>query len=669
MASYLDKAQINTAITDNTKLDLGHQHITTADFMQCNVAYIHEMVPGSKIDVNMESFARLNPLPVPTFGRASMRNRAYFVPFRTIFRAWNDFITDAPHVYSTGKAPSELVQNVPTIANDELCKLFTTNVAQDINSVTGQSLGYVAGSAGPVFDPSTDAWDFYDGQNYCCFTQKGRQFLKVLQSLGYQISWDTTNTTVYSALPILALAKVAADWYFPQPYTNTNEYCNLLRLCNQDINPAAAATFTYLDLFMILDTCAYVQYDSDYFVSAFDVPNQPVANTVSTDFKLVNLDTVGTAYVKYAASAGGAQTLTDVNAGYVGNYSGTANGTSEMFGGANAPFISPSVLGTVPGSSNVMTSPTPISEYLLHALHGLTDYMKRHQLAGSRAMDRYLARFGKALPAEKLNRSNYLGAAMQDIQIGDIMSTSDTTGAPLGAYAGKGITYGNGHFEFSTDEFGYLIILSSIVPATGYFQGIDRQNMRITKTQFWTPEFDSLGNQPVTVDELYVSNNPLMAGSNQFNKDAHDAVFGFVPRYADYKVAHDTLTGNFRIPSLNGTNGTVSSSLGFNAGDSWHLMRTFDDLDFSYDNQGTQTMSANRCVHSLNFMRSRDWSQYKRIFYADSQTNPEELPDNFTVIHNFEIAEYAPMKALYDTYEFEDKGKKVTLDVNGVKMN
>lgn len=33
MASYLDKTQINTAITDNTKLDLGHQHITTADFM------------------------------------------------------------------------------------------------------------------------------------------------------------------------------------------------------------------------------------------------------------------------------------------------------------------------------------------------------------------------------------------------------------------------------------------------------------------------------------------------------------------------------------------------------------------------------------------------------------------------------------------------------------
>ena len=145
-------------------------------------------------------------------------------------------------------------------------------------------------------------------------------------------------------------------------------------------------------------------------------------------------------------------------------------------------------------------------------------------------------------------------------------------------------------------------------------------------------------------------------------------MFGFVPRYADYKVAHDSLTGNFRIPSLNGTNGAFAS-LGFNSADSWHLMRTFDDLDFSYSNSGTMTMSAPLCVHSLNFMRSRDWSQYKRIFYADGSVDPEQLPDNFTVIHNFEIAAYAPMKALYDSYEFEDKGKKVTLDVNGVKMN
>jgi hypothetical protein len=87
-------------------------------------------------------------------------------------------------------------------------------------------------------------------------------------------------------------------------------------------------------------------------------------------------------------------------------------------------------------------------------------------------------------------------------------------------------------------------------------------------------------------------------------------------------------------------------------------MRTFDGSDFSG--------SWANVVHGPGFALGKsDWTQYKRIFY---NVNPE-TPDNFTVIHNFEIAAYAPMKALYDTYEFEDKGKKVTLDVNGVKMN
>lgn len=135
--------------------------------------------------------------------------------------------------------------------------------------------------------------------------------------------------------------------------------------------------------------------------------------------------------------------------------------------------------------------------------------------------------------------------------------------------------------------------------------------------------------------------------------NAYKQIFGFAPRYADYKVSHDQLTGNFRLLSLNG--GTPW----LNAADSWHLMRTFEgivDFQGNYEN----------VVHNPDFISGKsDFSQYKRVFYDDEAT----APDNFTVIHNFEIASYVPMKPLYDTYDFEDKGKKVTLEVNGVKHN
>ena len=123
MASFLDKIQVNTAIENRTKLDLGCDHITTANFMQYNVAWCKELVPKEKISVNMETFTRLNPMPVPTFGRAKINNRAFFVPFRTIFPAWNDFITDARHAYADNVMRE--VSTVPLVSNASLVGMFT----------------------------------------------------------------------------------------------------------------------------------------------------------------------------------------------------------------------------------------------------------------------------------------------------------------------------------------------------------------------------------------------------------------------------------------------------------------------------------------------------------------------------------------------------------------
>lgn len=639
MASYLDKAQVNTAITDNTKLDLGHQHITTANFMQLNVDYIREMVPGEKIDCKMETFARMNPLTVPTFGRASIRNRAFFVPFSSIFRGWNDFLTDNVHYASDGfQGSASTLTWVPRVTNSTLAACFTGSIT---SSVTGAGMLY------GTTDPNYDVTWTSAGANYN-YTVKGRQAIKMLEALGYKIDWTKVNVIgandpQFSAMPLIAMAKIFTDWYFPQQYMNLTAFERLKFLTTYDV-AAGPIVLSALDVREILLLCAYVCYDSDYFVSAWDTPNQPNAGNYSSDFKLVNLDSVNDT-LGYTGSVVASRYYTEK--GYVTNNSGSATADNRL-GGADAPYIVPMIAVTDSvGGSNKALQPTPISEYLLHGLHALTDFMKRNQLAGSRVFDRYLARFGKALPAEKLNRSRYLGAAMQNLQIGDIMSTSDTSGAELGKFAGKGISYGNGHFDYSTDEFGYFIVLSSIVPATGYYQGVDRQVMRVGKTDFWQPEFDSLGVQPITANELYLPTAPEYA---TMTGNAEEQIFGFTPRYADYKVAHDQLTGNFRLPSIQAGH--------LNAGDAWHMMRKFAGASFMGDYKN--------CVHTPDFIYGyTDPYQYNRLFYYDQ----DGAPDNITLIHNFEIASYAPVKALYDTYEFEDKGKKVTLQTNGVLQN
>ena len=133
MASFLDKIKVDTAVENRNKLDLGCDHITSANFMQYNVAWCKELVPKEKISVSMETFTRLNPMPVPTFGRAKINNRAFFVPFRTIFPAWNDFITDSRHSYANNIMKT--VDTVILIQNSVLLNYilpFTTVVNEGV---------------------------------------------------------------------------------------------------------------------------------------------------------------------------------------------------------------------------------------------------------------------------------------------------------------------------------------------------------------------------------------------------------------------------------------------------------------------------------------------------------------------------------------------------------
>lgn len=576
MASFLDKFKINTAVDNYTKLDLGCDHISTANFMQYNVAYSKELVPGERININMETFTRLQPMPVPTFGRAMINNRAFFVPFRTIFPKWNDFITDAIHSNANGNAG--LVNNVPTISGTTFWQLLT-----------GKSSEFY-GAYATQLDGTATAYDYIDATGTSWkLTALGRQTVKILNSLGYVINPSTSLTNTYSAMPLLALAKVYCDWYYPSQYVGLDAIYNSVNGMFGRDNATGVSSITVDELNNIFTLMRYVCYDSDYFVSAWDNP---------------------------AAPAEGAYSPTTIN---------------------DTTFSGNAVSMTATQPTPVLTG-NSISQYAVTALRSLSDYMKRHQLAGSRALDRYLSRFGVTLSAEKLNRSIYIGKDSSNLQFGDIMSTASTDGANLGSYAGKGLGYGETSFDYSTDEYGMLIIVSTIIPKTGYYQGVDRNVLHKTRFDFWTPEFDNLGVQAIEKQELFVPTDledftpgDLFTGG----------VFGFTPRYSEYKIGRDKLTGDFRYDSMNvGT-------------EAWHTLR---EVDYS--------VGAN-IVHNRSFVVGSDADQYSRIFY----NTDADAADKFNVIYHFEITSQSPMKPLYENYEFEDKGDKMILDVNGTKMN
>lgn len=595
----LDKAKVAVGLHSKSKLDLSHTHITTSNFMDMQpVAYRH-MIPQESYKVNVQAFARLAPLSVPTYGRCRLNLRAFFVPFRTVMPKFNDFITDTvSSQYSTASSPNVgIIRSTPTISNSELLKLFSNTVIV----IGGQS--YSLTSAG-----TAASYDYYDGTTYKKFTLMGRRFFKILRSLGYNIIPNPNDQTVYSALALLAYLRVFYDWYAVSAYMDTNTY-QLFSSWFQYDNPSTPLDLKSTQLAAVASFLMRVAYDGDYFTAAWD---SPVSPNPSNYTQLVIPDVT---------------TFTDIY----------GHGSYTSVGSNGTPQVSQT------DSNNQPTPLTLFTQFDDQALHALTDYMKRHQLAGARTIDRYLADFGINLPADKLQRSTYLGMSTTDIRIGDVMSHSDTSAAGdpsnLGDYAGQGIAKGNKTFEYQAAEFGMFIIVSSILPTGGYVQGYDRNNLHVTKDQFFLPDFDNLGVQGIARGELYISNKSTFAAAGDY-----DGIFGYTPRYAEYKIARDQVTGDFALKTV------------LDGGDSWHLMRMFDDAYFGG--------SATNIQHDLDFCLGNDSDQYNRIF---NNTAPDV--DKFYIVYQFDASAYAPCQSLFDTYQFENESKEITLDANGVKMN
>lgn len=601
--------KLETAIADSTKLDLSCKHITTANWMQLNPVFWKEMVPGEKLEVGIETFTRLNPLIVPTFAPGSkLKTHRFFVPFRTIFRGWNDFITDSLHIpSSTVNKNAQIPVSVPIVRSNTLLAAFISIglIMGDSSMIGGHFAEEVSGNTAYDFTVRTGA--------HYRYTRVGAQAKKVIESLGYKLNPDATDEQEYSALPLLAFAKVFMDYFWPVQYRNAYLYNYIYSLFNIDTGDVYELTAS--DVCMLLNACIYVMYNSDYFTSAFDNPMAPS----NGNFSQMNLNDY-----TFAGGSGPYLTVQSV----------TSNGT---------PIV----------KQSLATNTTVLTQYADSMLHRLTDYMRRHQLSSS-AFDRYLARFGKSLDADKMNRAIYLGCDSTTIQIGDVMSTADTVkdteGAQLGSYAGKGAAYSRNDYDgFSTDEYGIYIITASLIPDVFYDQGIDPNILHVYRSEYWTPEFD-YGIQSITADMIYMSNNALSDWCSNSGA-VHDQVFGFTPRYSEYRTIKSRLTGNFTVPSLNG-----NSEL---ATDAWHMERKFDDTSFG------GALSA--CVHSLNFVTGiNDAGDYNRMFYNDDNN----APDQFITIYNFDVTSYSPMSSLYDNYEWSDEqsGRKIDI-TNGVRLN
>lgn len=184
----------------------------------------------------------------------------------------------------------------------------------------------------------------------------------------------------------------------------------------------------------------------------------------------------------------------------------------------------------------------------------LQKWMENNARGGPRYIEQVKSHFGHTVPDFRLQRSEYIGGGKQQMIVSEVLATADSTGVPVGDMAGHGISVGkSNHFSYQCQEHGYVLGIMSIMPKSAYSQGIDKMWSKSNRFDIAWPELANLGEQGTLSKEIFYSFDAA-------DDDDNNLVFGYIPRYAEYKFKNDRIAGDFR------------TTLGF-----WHLSRFFTE--------------------------------------------------------------------------------------------
>jgi len=170
-------------------------------------------------------------------------------------------------------------------------------------------------------------------------------------------------------------------------------------------------------------------------------------------------------------------------------------------------------------------------------------FLERQARGGARYIETIKSQFGVQSSDARLQRPEYLGGGRSPIVVSEVIQSApetfvpsdDTPTTPIGTLAGHGFSAQRSHeFTKSFEEHGYIIGIMSIMPRSAYQQGVHRMWNRSTKYDFYWPVFAHLGEQAILNKEL------------QADHTTPDGVFGYAPRYEEYRTRPSVVCGDFR---------------------------------------------------------------------------------------------------------------------------
>ena len=613
-----DILHLKSAIQSRNHFDLSFPHLTTMAIGQIQPALHRALVPGDEFRVNGKLFSRCAPLEVPTYGRLDLKSASFFVPYHQVAEdadAWfsgktsYEGITPVLRHFTMSSLLDFFFEGYDVIAGTDGNGDYVHPVSNIVGIVPPGDSKNRDDDPDPPFDPDSVHWDFtfigVDGARlYCELTPYGRWCYKFLSSLGYQIpfngsfyldenqksdgSWQAgAGTKKLNALPLLCALKAYNDWMSNSAKFDISPLTYYLLCVRQNktilVNGGSESglydpSTGEISMGLINQFLSYVRlvYENDYFTSGWMLPNE-VAESI------------------------GYRRITEVE--FQSSWPSSSYEDDNVFSGNYG-----SVLRAGLGSQM-----NAVSQRGLDFLRAFDNWVKRNNYAGSRDVQQIYARMGVKPDYFKTHYAEVLGTSSTTMNVGDVTATANgsvgDSEAVLGDYAGKGLISSDINFSAKVSDYGELITLAWVSVRAEYPFGFDREVLRSEPLDFFTPEFDGLSGDSISMNEVFV--NPKIDDSTRDGTDT----FGFTERYNDYRCSRGMITGDYRLYD------TMSA---------WHFGRDMTDL-LATGEMAAQTDSV--------MYYERTGSQFNRIFnITDGSVDP------FYVTMWFDIDAVRPMK-------------------------
>jgi len=453
--------------------DLSHDVKLSTRMGRLTPICIMDTVPGDKISIKASTFIRFAPMVAPVMHMVSAYCHFYFVPNRILWDNWENFITGGEDGQDTSVPPT-----------------FDIDLS---NVNTGQLHDY----------------------------------------LGLPVGDDIGGSIV---TPVSALPFNAYQLIFDQYYRDQNLQPSTYEKLIDGPNPMGNNN--------ILHKRAW---QHDYFTSALPWTQKgpeallPLQGTAPITFKTDNLaqgnfqhimDQLGTSPVNLGQR---------IIAG--GPSSSAPNQDGVTLASAGGPDVSDGWLNIEGTHEADLTGATQTSIIDLRRAFKLQEWLEKNARGGSRYNESILIHFGVKTSDSRLQRPEFLGGTSSPVKISEVLQTNASSSdvqqqdTPQGNMAGHAISVGSGDYvSHFCEEHGYIIGIMSIMPKSAYQQGIPKHFLRRDKFDYFWPEFQHIGEQPIENQEIYINGIP----------DDLSKPFGYTPRYAEYKYVNNRVAGNYR---------------------------------------------------------------------------------------------------------------------------